>query len=293
MRAIESCWGRVDGPFRVLADLVACGPFFSGGEPRPPLPRYRWRERWGFSLPGVEPGALWVHAASLGEGRAAAAIFEALRPSRQVVFLRTASSMAGINAAQGQEVVAALPLDAPWVVRRWLDRVRPRALVLIESEIWPNLLLGCQARGIPVLLLGARRGRGQRRFQRWLPGLYRRCMNAVTWCSCTTPEDAEFYKALGVETVVAGDLKLDAPFQAPPVSLLRPWWVGASTHEPEEERLLSAQAQIQSEQPLDTGLGASAAEQAWRGRACGEACGSSGVSPVGCPRGGRHGRPAR
>lgn len=227
-------WG-----YRVLWWIAA--PVLFIGSILHPSTRFRWRERWGWSLPGVEPGALWVHAASLGEGRAAEALFEALRPMRRVVFLRTASSRAGLENARGQEVIAALPLDAPWVVRRWLDRVRPRALVLIESEIWPNLILGCKKRGIPVLLLSARRGRGQRRFQRVFPGLYRECLSGLQWCSTPSEEDAQVFRGFGVKTIVASDLKLDAPLGEPPVEFLRRWWVGASTHAPEESRLLAAQ----------------------------------------------------
>ena len=226
------------------------GPLILVGSLLSSTTRKRWAERWAFRLPDVEPGALWVHAASLGEGRAAEALFHAMRTARTSVFLRTASSTAGLEHAKGQEVLSAFPMDAPWVVRRWLDRVRPRALVLIEAELWPNLILGCQRRGIPVLLVSARRGTGQARFSRWAPGLYRKTLEGISWCSCTSSADAEYFRSFGVESEVAADLKLDAPVEASPVVFHRPWWVGASTHAPEEAFLVEAQSRRGSSMTL-------------------------------------------
>ena len=79
------------------------------------------------------------------------------RPRRTL--LRCAFTDTGLATAAGHDVLAALPFDAPWAIRRWLDRVRPRAVVLVESELWPALLYGCRARGIPVAVAGARVGR--------------------------------------------------------------------------------------------------------------------------------------
>ena len=125
-------------------------------------PRLRgaWFARWGLSHPRVEPGAIAVHGASVGEGVAAEGVFAALRAARpRRVLLRLAFTDTGLASARGHDALAALPFDAPWVVGPWLDRLRPRALVLVESELWPNLLAAAARRGIPVAVVGAQRAK--------------------------------------------------------------------------------------------------------------------------------------
>jgi tetraacyldisaccharide 4'-kinase len=180
----------------------------------------RWAERWTLRLPPVEPGAVVVHGASVGEGRAAHALFEAFRAlDPTTILLRTATSDTGLLTARGQHVVAALPMEA--VAANWVDRVRPGALVLVEAEIWPNLLAACARREVPVYLVNPRIGPGMKRLQRWAPGLLRRCMEGVT-------------------VLDVGDPKLDAP--APPCRVHFPEsiLVGASLREGDTERLLTA-----------------------------------------------------
>ena len=146
-----------------------------------PRTRARWAERWAWRLPAVSPGAIWIHASSVGEGQAAAALCEQLRtlPSGPVL-LRTASTDTGLATARGHHVLCARPVDAPWIVGRWLNRVRPRLLVLVEGDLWPNLLRACRARGIPVVVVGVRRGRGTARLRRWAPGLFRAMADCVS-----------------------------------------------------------------------------------------------------------------
>jgi len=180
-----------------------------------PRLRPEFRARWTLSWPPVEPGSIVVHGASVGEGRAAQAVLEALRrrhPDR--VLLRTATSDTGLVAAKGHHVVTALPMEP--VARRWVDRVRPSAVVLIEAELWPCLLLACHERGVPVFLVNPRVGPGLRRIQRWLPTLLD-----------------------GVTVLAVGDPKLDAPVPTPRVDT-GPVLIGASLRDGDANRLLQA-----------------------------------------------------
>jgi len=227
---------------RVIYFLTWClfGPLFFVVSLGSKSFRYAWTERWGLRLPRVAPGTVWVHAASLGEGQAAAAVFSALRRQSTAVFLRTATSRAGLENAQGQELCCALPVDAPWVVSRWLDRVRPRVLILVESELWPHLLMGCKKRGIPVVVVNGRIGRGQKRLAKWAPGLYRSCQNAIVLWSCVSETDATWLADCGQTVRVDGDLKANAPLRPFKVDFSRPVFVGASTRQGDEARLLTA-----------------------------------------------------
>jgi tetraacyldisaccharide 4'-kinase len=207
-------------------------------------PRLRgaWRQRWTLALPAVEPGAVVVHGASVGEGRAAEALLLALRRrSPRRVLLRSAFTDTGLESARGHDALCALPFDAPWAVRRWLDRLRPRALVLVESELWPNLLAAAAARGVPVVVVGARVGRGTARLRRLAPGLWASMEGAVgAWFAKDEAGAAALRPLVSGAVEVGGEPKEDAP--PPPVGLRfdRPLLVAGSTRPGEEAALLDA-----------------------------------------------------
>jgi tetraacyldisaccharide 4'-kinase len=206
-----------------------------------PRTRFGWGQRWGMGVPTLEPGCIWIHAVSVGEGRAAEAVILALREAGcQRVILRTATSREGIETARGQDLVAPCPMDHPWVVRRWLDRVRPGLLVLVEAELWPHLLFAAKARGIPVLVAGVRMGPGARRFRRFAPGVLRACMGCVSrWLpgDVAAAEALESWGATSVRCV--GQPKSDAP-PGPALAYARPALVAGSTRAGEEAMLLEA-----------------------------------------------------
>ena len=123
--------------------------------------RHRWRERLVLSLPHIRPGGIVLHAASVGEVNAATPLIRALLlrypalPLAVTCFTPTGS--ARIKALFGTQVEHAyLPLDLPGCVQRFLHHVRPRLLIIMETEIWPNLYHGAAQRNIPILLANAR-----------------------------------------------------------------------------------------------------------------------------------------
>lgn len=175
-------------------------------------------------LPSPEPGWTWLHGASAGEHRAALGLLGALDGP----VWRTRSSwrtpVPGTFPA---------PLDLPFVIGPWLDRARPRRLILIEAELWPGWLLACRARGIPVTVVNARPSRGTDRWRRLGP-IWADLTRSVTFIS---QEDV-------------GDLKLAAPPPPPPFALPRPALIAASTRPGDEARLLSAWASLPAPRPL-------------------------------------------
>lgn len=119
-------------------------------------------QRWGY-YPGIAPscGAVWVHAVSLGETRAAAILIQALRQQAPGVRLLlthgTATGLAeGARWLQAQDTQVWLPWDAPGAVRRFLHHFQPRMGVLLETEVWPQLVHACAQQGVPLHLVNAR-----------------------------------------------------------------------------------------------------------------------------------------
>lgn len=189
-------------------------------------------ERLGRVRLEVEPGAIWIHAASLGEGRAAEALVAALRPHvNGAPILRTCTSNHARDQRIGADQTTCLPVDVPIVVGAWLDRVRPRCLLLVEAELWPALLRACRRRGIPVVVVGARIGPGLRRIQS-VPGLWAALTRGIRWL----PADAAAAAVVGGSPL--GELKREAPTRAPTLTWSGEAIVAGCTWEGEEAALL-------------------------------------------------------
>jgi len=172
-------------------------------------------ERFGrYAMPAT-CRAIWVHAVSVGEARAAAPLVRGLvRESPECPLLVTCMTSAGretLEQVYGETALTAyLPYDLPGAVRRFLDHFRPALGVLMETELWPNLLAECQARDIPVLLANARMSeKSARGYARWWR-LTRPAIRSLAAVCAQSDADAERLKILGAQDVaVTGNLKFD------------------------------------------------------------------------------------
>ncbi|QQS53393.1 MAG: lipid IV(A) 3-deoxy-D-manno-octulosonic acid transferase [Candidatus Competibacteraceae bacterium] len=218
--------------------------------------RRRWRERLGF-VPPLPPGGLWLHAVSVGETRAALPLIRALLDRYpDLPLLVTTTTLTGsrqVREALGERVHHVYaPYDLPGATRRFLRRVRPRLAVIMETELWPNLLRQCATAGIPVLLANARLSERSARGYGRIRGLTAAMLRDVTLIAAQADADAARFRALGAPRVeVTGNLKYDL---APPTDLpergrqlrrdllgdQRPVWIAASTHAGEDETILDA-----------------------------------------------------
>ena len=232
-----------------------------------PAYRLAWRERLGGmdSASGEPPsGRLWLHAVSLGETRAAAALIDALRRRRPGLRLLLTH-----GTATGREAGAALlregdaqvwlPYDTPGAVRRFMRHHRPVAGVIMETEVWPNLLHGAAEAGVPLVLANARLSeRSQAKGER-LGALMRPAAARFTRVLAQTEDDARRLRDAGAGHVqVVGNLKFDvtpAPHQLARgrqwrQALARPVVLAASTREGEEPPLLQAWQALRGPRPL-------------------------------------------
>lgn len=210
-------------------------------------------ERFGrYAGPRPDPGALWIHAVSLGETRAAAILLEALRaeqPGLRVLLTHgTATGRAeGARLLRPGDGQVWLPWDTPGAVARFLDWHRPAAGVLLETEVWPNLVAGCQAAGVPLALVNARLSEKSLRAALRLPALMRPAYAGLTQVWAQTEDDARRLRVLGAAVAgVTGNLKFDARPDAAQLARARDWRADrarpvlllASSREGEESALL-------------------------------------------------------
>jgi 3-deoxy-D-manno-octulosonic-acid transferase len=231
-----------------------------------PAYRARWGERFGYAGPFAQIPRIWIHAVSVGETIAAAPLVRALKdayPDHAILITSTTpTGSAQVQRLFGEEVEHCyLPYDLPHVLGRFLQRIRPRILVVMETELWPNLFAACQARAIPVLVVNARLSeRSFRGYRKILP-LIRPALGR-TQVLAQTEDDAARFRSLGApeeRVVVAGNLKFD---QGVPEGVLgegralreqlgrgRNIWIAASTHAGEDAPILQAHRYLLAKQP--------------------------------------------
>jgi 3-deoxy-D-manno-octulosonic-acid transferase len=215
-------------------------------------------ERRGMSRSPRPQGPLvWIHGASVGEVLAVAGLIERLRALKIRILLTsgTVTSAAVVARRFPPDVIHQyVPYDSPRFVARFLDHWRPNLALFIESDLWPNVILACAARRLPMVLINGRMS--PRSFPRWrrISGTISALLEKFDICLAQSRVDAERFAALGSRNVVTtGNLKLDVP--APPadfgklerlmaVTRGRPIIVAASTHQGEEEFLLDAHRKL-------------------------------------------------
>ena len=208
-------------------------------------------ERFGRYQGAAEPGALWIHAVSLGETRAAAILLDALRerePGLRVLLTHgTATGWAeGERLLRPGDRQAWLPWDTPKAVRRFLRHFKPRAGVLMETEVWPNLVAECRAGGVPLVLANARLSAKSLAQARMLSRLARPAYGALAAVWAQTQADARRLAHAGATVSgVFGNLKFDAAPDAAQLAQGKAWRAGAgmpvimfaSSREGEDARL--------------------------------------------------------
>ncbi len=223
-------------------------------------PGYRARigERFGRYASDVRAIAgevIWIHAVSLGETRAAAPLIERIArawPGAKILLTHmTATGREAGRALYGDSVVQAwLPYDVPFAVQSFLARFRPRAGLLMETEVWPNLVAACRDAGIPLFLVNARLSERSASGYRRFDALTRPMFAALSGVAAQTTADAARLDRVGAsDVVVTGNLKFDVAMPAESAALgcelrvragERPVFLAASTREGEEALLLDA-----------------------------------------------------
>jgi 3-deoxy-D-manno-octulosonic-acid transferase len=228
---------------------------------------HNFAERFGGGA-APRPHGVWLHAVSVGEVQASAALVNALQqrhpelPLTVTTFTPTGAARA--RALFGERAqVRYLPFDLPGAVRRFFERVQPRLAVVFETELWPNLYRECGRRRVPLVLASARlSARSVDRYRR-LGTLFRDTLAHTAVVAAQGQADAERFSVLGADpagTHVTGNLKFD--FEPPPDTAARgaelrrryapdrPLWVAGSTHGGgEEQAVLEAQRRLRTLQP--------------------------------------------
>lgn len=249
--------------FHLGLPLVALRLFLRGR--KAPAYRARIAERFACQLPAMRQGGIWVHAVSVGESIAAAPMVRALLkqyPDLPITLTcMTPTGSERIRAMfEGEPRVqhCYLPYDLPWTAGRFLDHVRPRLGIIMETELWPNHIHQCARRGIPVALANARLSERSARGYARFAGLTRPMLEEMSLIAVQTETEAERFRTLGARdecVQVTGSIKFDLKVddQLPPrasalreqwAARQRPVWIAASTHDGEDALILEAHREL-------------------------------------------------
>ncbi len=219
------------------------------------------RERWLLDRPTAEPGPyIWLHAASNGElASVRSLVTAALDRDPGLRFILTCNTETGrslVESWNDPRISARLaPHDLRHTVRRFLDIWKPRALVVVENELWPERLVTCASQNVPVLVIGARMSDKSYRFWSRLPGLAQQLLGSLRFLSAQDRQSETRFLELGLPPDRLGPIvnlksTVAATHADEPLPFVRETTLlAASTHEGEEEQVLSAFLRARAQRP--------------------------------------------
>lgn len=227
---------------------------------RQPAYRKRMGERFGY-YPFQLEKCIWVHAVSVGEAIAAIPLIKALQARyphmKIVVTTMTPTGAERVQTALSDSVIHAyIPYDLPSFMQRFIKTVNPVICIIMETELWPNLLTACDQYQVPVCLVNARLSEKSARGYRFISATTRKMLAQINLIAAHGQVDAERFIALGAardRMIVTGNIKFDIELSAEIIEKSmalrhelgdRFIWIAASTHEGEEEIILAAHQKI-------------------------------------------------
>jgi len=227
-----------------------------------PLYRKRWAERMGFFKAPVQSNGLWVHSVSVGETIAAAPLIKQIQQAYPdlpiTITTMTPTGSERVKALFGDSVFHVyVPYDTPGAVKRFLRRVKPCMALVMETELWPNLVHCCTRQQVPVLIANARLSERSARGYGRFPKLSNEMLSKVSAIAAQGEDDGQRFVTLGLapqKLHITGSVKFDIQVADELVGAgkkLRNQWgeqrpvlIAASTHQGEDEQVLEAFAEI-------------------------------------------------
>lgn len=233
-----------------------------------PAYRQRLAERFGLIRKrATGKPCLWVHSVSVGETIAARPLVERLLaeyPAHDLwITTTTPTGSDTVKRLYGERVMHSyFPYDLPGAIRRFLERMQPAVLIVMETEIWPNLYHACGRRQLPLLMVNARLSEKSFSNYRKFASLTASTLANVSWIGARNPQDADYFRQLGLpaqRVAACGNIKfalqLPADVNSRATQLREAWGAqrpvlaAGSTHPGEDETLLAVSARLRQAVP--------------------------------------------
>lgn len=234
-----------------------------------PAYRERWAERIAaFDTPELKGDVIWIHTVSVGEFIAAKTLIQHFIEKNNCSVVVTTTTPTGsdqVNAAFPQGVFHVYcPYDAPAFVSRFLNKLAPKCVVLMETELWPNIIHQCAEREIPVILANGRMSEKSAKAYQKFASLSSEMLSKLSLAAVQNEEDGERFKSLGLpadKLSITGSVKFDLNISAEVRDAAQtlkaqlkgddhaPIWIAASTHKGEDEVILNAYTRLKAAHP--------------------------------------------
>ncbi|HIE40801.1 MAG TPA: 3-deoxy-D-manno-octulosonic acid transferase, partial [Thiomicrorhabdus sp.] len=241
-----------------------------------------FRARFGFNPQNFQKGGIWIHAVSVGETRSIFPLLTQLKQSypKLPLTVTNGSTQGALQALQFSPVEIQhqmIPYDYPFAINRFLNQLQPKLVIMVETEIWPNLYQACFERNIPIILINARLKESSfLTYQKWGGKIIQKALNQTQFIATQFPIDSQYFQKLGAQPnkiKTLGNLKFDLELPTNIEQQAEQWkrrqhlthrfiWVAASTHahpkskgrhQPSEEQLiLQAHQQLIAAQASDS-----------------------------------------
>ncbi|MWN32171.1 MULTISPECIES: lipid IV(A) 3-deoxy-D-manno-octulosonic acid transferase [unclassified Gilliamella] len=220
--------------------------------------RKRWLERYGFCKNKVKPNGILVHAVSVGETIAAIPLIKALKQQYPhlpiTVTTMTPTGSERVKSLLGDSVSHVyLPYDLPCAIHRFLKTVQPKLVIIMETELWPNMISQCHNKNIPLIIANARLSERSANRYRKLGSAISHLLSKISTIAAQNKQDGERFMSLGLppdHLTVTGSIKFDIELteqQQRKIATLKQQWplnrpvfIAASTHNGEDEIILTA-----------------------------------------------------
>lgn len=267
-------------PLIAYSGWKRCRKYQAQQRQNPDLPNIPdcFRSRFSFNRQNYQTGGIWIHAVSVGETRSIFPLLSALKQQHPNLPLTVTngSTQGAVQALRFSPVTIQhqmLPYDYPFAIKRFLNQIKPKLVIMVETEIWPNLYQACKNQNIPVILINARLKESSfKAYQKWGGKLIANALNQTQFIGTQFSTDANYFKALGAtesKIKVLGNLKFDLTIQNNLIDNAKSWradnnvsetpiWVAASTHahpscneleQSEEQLILEAHKQLLTKIP--------------------------------------------
>jgi len=227
----------------------------------------RWAERFGFYGKPEADGVIWFHTVSVGEAEAAFPLIKRVAEQHPntgiLVTTTTPTGSARVKAFLGHSVQHVyLPYDTPGAMRRFYRCFKPKIGIILETEIWPNMLHQAKLQGVPTLIVNARLSEKSAKGYARLGSFMRQTLADISHVCAQTQQSADRFVTLGLafsKVSVPGNIKFDMSLPAnisEQTEVIRrdwfqqrPSWIAASTHEGEDIKVLNAFAKLKKHFP--------------------------------------------
>jgi 3-deoxy-D-manno-octulosonic-acid transferase len=227
-------------------------------------PQYlkRWSERWGRIPFAIKPHGIWWHSVSMGETLASIPLIKLLQkkypelPILVTTMTPTGSQQVIKNLGESVQHMY-IPYDLPNIMSKFIKNIQPKLVVLMETELWPNMLYYCHQYKVPVLLANARLSEKSAKSYARFAGVTHEMLQNITYIAVQNKEDAARFVQLGFPTerqTITGTVKFDITISADLINKAKDFraswginksvWIAASTHSGEEEIILNAAKKI-------------------------------------------------